>query len=262
MGPSGGNRLQGWRDPQGAANPSTRLPTNLAIFRPEPLARMKNENTLNTVIFIVRWVISDRLPVASSCAHRPSAHAAGETDGRASRVVDTGATSVGSPVCWRISLLSLTDRTQALVARPGVINTPRPGLTVAGVRGSVTCSSKILRRRSVRTPLVEYSGRGAWSMPALPSLAGPDQNGWRAGLYRRLTASEDPDTDDARHLTWDSQVGPCGPQVVGIDENYLFTVADTVASRDRPGHHRATAGSSVKACRTTWSGQNPAQKRR
>lgn len=204
---------------------------------------MKNENSRNTVIFIVAtlaililyqmFVLQPQAErqKAAQLAQAEQTTAAGATTGAAGDPVDTVATPTTS------SAIFTTDRTQALGSAARVpIDTPSVQGSLSLLGGRIDDLFLKNYRETIEddAPLVElfrplgmehayfaqFGWRGANVAGGVP---GPNTL-WRLTEGTTLTPAT-PVT-----LTWDNGQGLRFTRQISIDENYLFTVSDTVAN--------------------------------
>jgi YidC/Oxa1 family membrane protein insertase len=195
---------------------------------------MQNENTRNTIIFVVITAVFlfayNQFVLAPQAAQRRAAQTAVAT----AQVTDkAGAPASGAPVGG----VFIEDRTQALGASTRVpIQTPtlKGSLSLMGGRIDDLFLTRYRDTIDKDSPPVEmfrpqgmehaYFAQFGWTGQNVPGgVPGPNTM-WRLTAGSVLTPTT-PVT-----LTWDNQQGLRFTRVVAIDEQYLFTVTDTVAN--------------------------------
>ncbi|PZO01780.1 MAG: membrane protein insertase YidC [Alphaproteobacteria bacterium] len=201
---------------------------------------MKNENTRNTVIFIVATMViligyqffvmrpqAERMRAAEVAEAAQTAEAAGVTAGTIGSIASSGPSGA----------IFTTDRTEALGGAARVrIDTPRVqgSLSLQGGRIDDLFLKNYRETIDPDSPLVElfrpqgmehaYFAQFGWTgQNVAGGVPGPNTL-WRLTAGQTLTPTT-PVT-----LTWDNGEGLRFTRVVSVDENYLFTVADTVAN--------------------------------
>ncbi len=201
---------------------------------------MKNENTRNTVIFIVATLvilIGYQFFVMRPQAERMRAAQIAEA-AQTNGVPDTAAGPGGAIAApTPSSAIFTTDRTQALGSAARVpIDTPRVqgSLSLQGGRIDDLFLKNYRETIDADAPLVElfrpqgmehaYFAQFGWTgQNVAGGVPGPNTL-WRLTAGQTLTPTT-PVT-----LTWDNGQGLRFTRVVSVDANYLFTVADTVAN--------------------------------
>ena len=201
---------------------------------------MKNENTRNTVIFIVATMvilIGYQFFVMRPQAERMRAAQMAEA-AQSADLTGTAAGSVGSIAApTPSSAIFTTDRTQALGSAARVrIDTPRiqGSLSLLGGRIDDLFLKNYRETIDPDSPLVElfrpqgmehaYFAQFGWTgQNVAGGVPGPNTL-WRQTAGQTLTPTT-PVT-----LTWDNGQGLRFTRVVSVDDDYLFTVADTVAN--------------------------------
>ena len=199
---------------------------------------MKNENTRNTIIFIVcsalilgfYWFAVMR-PQAETRAAAARAAAEAQQHSAATRTADDTALSVGQGDSF------LTNRAQALAGSARVpIQTPtlRGSLSLMGGRIDDLFLIRYRETLDGDSPPVElyrpqgmehaYFAQFGWSGPNVPGGVPGPNTPWRLTAGSTLTPSS-PVT-----LTWDNGQGLRFTRVIAIDSQYMFTVTDTVAN--------------------------------
>ncbi len=195
---------------------------------------MQNENTRNTIVFVVITVIFlfayQTFVLAPQARQRQEAQRAAVAE----KTVDpTVAPASGAPAGG----VFVKDRTQALGAAPRVkIQTPTltGSLSLLGGRIDDLFLTRYRETVAKDSPPVEmfrpqgmehaYFAQFGWTGPNVPGgVPGPNTL-WRLTGGSVLTPTT-PIT-----LTWDNQQGLRFTRVVSIDDQYLFTVKDTVAN--------------------------------
>jgi len=201
---------------------------------------MKNENTRNTVIFIVAtlaililYQVFVMQPQAQRMRAAQEAEAA-QTTGTPDTAAGLGG-AIAAPT--PSSAIFTTDRTQALGTAARVpIDTPRVqgSLSLLGGRIDDLFLKNYRETIEADAPLVElfrpqgmehaYFAQFGWTgQNVAGGVPGPNTL-WRLTGGQTLTPTT-PVT-----LTWDNGQGLRFTRQISIDENYLFTVSDTVAN--------------------------------
>lgn len=195
---------------------------------------MRNENTRNTIAFIVITVVFLLGYQALVLGPQAEKRRAQTAEARQEQVVDAVETGAASDAPGGV----ITDRAQALgqggVARVP-IETPRlkGSLSLLGARIDDLFLLDYRERVDADAPPVElfrpqgmehaYFAQFGWTGGRQGDAPGPNTV-WRLTAGSKLTPST-PIT-----LTWDNGQGLRFTRVVSIDDQYMFTVTDTVAN--------------------------------
>jgi len=198
---------------------------------------MKTENTRNTVIFIVctlAILILYQIFVMGPQAEQRRAAQLAAAEQTVGRPAVEGAD--GAPTAAPVATF-VTDRTQALgtVARvPVRTPTLQGSLSLQGGRIDDLFLTRYRETLDVGAPPVElfrpqgmehaYFAQFGWAGPNVPGGVPGPNTVWRLTGGATLT----PQTPVT--LTWDNGQGLRFTRVIAIDEQYMFTVTDTVAN--------------------------------
>lgn len=197
---------------------------------------MKSENTRNTVIFIVCTIailiLYQIFVMGPQAEQRRAAQQAAAEQTQAAEAADPTATAPATS-----SAIFVTDRTQAMGAVPRVpVRTPtlQGSLSLQGGRIDDLFLTRYRETLDDDAPPVElfrpqgmehaYFAQFGWTGQNIAGgVPGPNTI-WRLTGGSSLTPST-PIT-----LTWDNGQGLRFTRVIAIDEQYMFTVTDTVAN--------------------------------
>lgn len=195
---------------------------------------MKNENSRNTIIFVVIAAIF--LLVYQVLVLQPQAERRKATQ-EAAAAEQTVATDASNTVLRPESAVFVTDRTQALGTAARVpIQTPnlKGSLSLQGARIDDLYLTRYRETLDADSPPVElfrpqgmehaYFAQFGWTGPNVQGGVPGPNTVWRLTAGSTLTPTT-PVT-----LTWDNGAGLRFTRVIAIDEQYLFTVTDTVAN--------------------------------
>lgn len=203
---------------------------------------MQPENSRNTILFVVCSALilglyfffvqqpQMKARQLEAAARAEAAQASGQTDGQAGTDVG-GLSSTGpAPVTF------VTDRAQALGTARVPIQTPRlqGSLSLMGGRIDDLFLSDYDETLAANSPPVElfrpqgmehaFYAQFGWNGANIAGGVPGPQTLWRLTSGTTLTP-ETPIT-----LTWDNEQGLRFTRVVSIDDDYMFTITDTVAN--------------------------------
>lgn len=199
---------------------------------------MKNENTRNTVIFIVCTLAILVLYQVFVMGPQAERRRAAQEAAAASAPVSTDAEAqVGGAAPAESSAIFVTDRTQAMgsVARVPVRTDRLQGsLSLQGGRIDDLFLTNYRETLDADAPPVElfrpqgmehaYFAQFGWAGQNIAGGVPGPNTVWRLTQGSTLTPTT-PVT-----LTWDNGQGLRFTRVIAIDDNYMFTVTDTVAN--------------------------------
>lgn len=196
---------------------------------------MKNENSRNTIIFVVIAAIF--LLVYQVLVLQPQADRRKATQEAAAAEQSTAGTDASSTALRPESAVFVTDRTEALGTAARVpIQTPnlKGSLSLQGARIDDLYLTRYRETLDKDSPPVElfrpqgmehaYFAQFGWTGPNVQGGVPGPNTVWRLTSGATLTPTT-PVT-----LTWDNGAGLRFTRVIAIDEQYLFTVTDTVAN--------------------------------
>ncbi|RZJ19074.1 MAG: membrane protein insertase YidC [Brevundimonas sp.] len=196
---------------------------------------MKNENSRNTIIFVVIAAIF--LLVYQVLVLQPQAERRKATQDAAAAEQSTAATDASNTALRPESAVFVTDRTEALGTAARVpIQTPnlKGSLSLQGARIDDLYLTRYRETLDKASPPVElfrpqgmehaYFAQFGWTGPNVQGGVPGPNTVWRLTSGATLTPTT-PVT-----LTWDNGAGLRFTRVIAIDEQYLFTVTDTVAN--------------------------------
>jgi YidC/Oxa1 family membrane protein insertase len=199
---------------------------------------MKNENTRNTVIFIVCTlailILYQVFVMGPQAAQRKAAQEAAAASAPASTDVES---EIGGTAPAASGAIFVSDRTEALgtVARvPVRTDTLQGSLSLQGGRIDDLFLTSYRETLDKDAPPVElfrpqgmehaYFAQFGWTGPNVPGGVPGPNTVWRLTGGSTLTQTT-PVT-----LTWDNGSGLRFTRVIAIDARYMFTVTDTVAN--------------------------------